>query len=65
MLTPHNANCRIPCTIPGHSDHVHIKIDQYGYCEDPACGARVMTHFAGYRLPDRPNDPPASNHAGR
>lgn len=32
--------------------HVHIKLDKYGYCED--CNVRVLTHFAGFPLPDRP-----------
>lgn len=32
--------------------HVHINLDQYGYCRE--CGQRVLTHFRGWPLPDRP-----------
>lgn len=34
--------------------HVHEKLDKYGFCE--TCGERVLVKFAGYDLPDRPNE---------
>ena len=36
--------------------HVHVSLDEYGYCR--GCGVRVLFHFRGIPLPDRPADPP-------
>lgn len=33
--------------------HVHEHLDRYGYCK--SCGVRVLTHFKGWPLPDKPN----------
>lgn len=32
--------------------HFHENLDKYGYCIE--CNVRVMTHFKGFPLPDRP-----------
>ena len=33
-------------------NHVHEELDRYGYCV--SCGERVMTHFKGFPLPNKP-----------